>query len=174
MSDSQSLRLRRVEPADYPLIQRWQNDPEVFVQMDYDRPFSAADIVASEEQAAAEGVPFIIEAGGVPIGRIGLNQFRTRDGIASLYLFIGERGSWGAGHGRAALDLLLRYAFDTLNLRMVQLWMLAGNERAVKLYTAAGFVEEATLRDRSFIDGRYVDHIVMSITSEQFAARGGA
>lgn len=169
---SESVRLRRVEPADYPLIQRWQNDPEVFVLMDYDRPFSLADIEASEQQAAKEGVPFIIESGGVPIGRIGLNQFRPRDASASLYVFIGEKASWGFGNGRAALTLLLTYAFDTLNLRLVELWMLEGNERAMKLYKSLGFAEEARLRDRSFIDGRWLDHVVMSITREEFAARG--
>lgn len=169
---SDTVRLRRVEPADYPLIQRWQNDPEVFPLMDYDRPFSLADIHASEERAATEGVPFIIESRGVAIGRIGLNQFRTRDMSASLYVFIGEKASWGSGNGRAALTLLLTYAFDTLNLRLVELWMLEGNERAMKLYKSLGFVEEARLRERSFIDGRWLDHVVMSITRDEFAARG--
>ncbi|HEX9697525.1 MAG TPA: GNAT family protein [Actinomycetota bacterium] len=172
MSDP-AVTIRRVEPADYPAIQRWQNDPEVFALMDYERPFSAADIAASEQNAADEGVPFVIEAGGAPIGRIGLNQFRARDRTASLYVYIGERSAWGSGYGRAALDLILRYAFETLNLRLVQLWTLAHNERAIHLYKAVGFVEEARLRDRSFIEGHFVDHIVMSVTSEEFSARSG-
>ncbi len=162
------VTLRRVEPADYPLIQRWQNDPEVFRLMDYERPFSLEDIRASEEEAAREGVPFLIEAEGRPVGRVGLNQFRQRDRVASLYIFIGEREAWGKGYGRDALHAVLEYAFDTCNLRLVQLWTLADNERAIALYKSIGFVLEGTLRDRSFVGGRSIDHLVMSITREEF------
>jgi RimJ/RimL family protein N-acetyltransferase len=169
MIKGRRVTLRRVEPADYPLVQRWQNDPLVFRWMDYERPFSLEDIRASEERASQEGYPFLIEVEGRPIGRIGLNNLRHRDRLASLYIFIGERDLWGRGYGRDALMTLLAYAFDTLNLRMVELWTLADNERAVNLYKRAGFVEDARLRDRSWIEGHYVDHLVMSITAEEFA-----
>ena len=39
--------LRRVEPSDHADIQRWQNDPEIFRWMDYQRPFSLEDIAKS-------------------------------------------------------------------------------------------------------------------------------
>jgi RimJ/RimL family protein N-acetyltransferase len=166
--------LRRCEPADYSAIQRWQNDPVVFRWMDYERPFSLADIEASEQRATAEGHPFIVEVEGRPIGRIGLNNFRNRDRMASLYLFIGERESaWGKGYGRDAMMTILSYAFDTLNLRQVELWTLADNDRAIRLYKACGFIEEARLRDRSWIEGHYIDHLVMSINAEEFARSRG-
>src|ERR1051325_7857248 len=106
MLQGKHVTLRRSEPADYPDIQRWQNDPEVFRWMDYEEPFSLDDIRRSEERARAEGHPFVIEAEGKGIGRIGLNNFRTRDGLASLYLFIGERTTWGKHYGLDALMTL--------------------------------------------------------------------
>jgi RimJ/RimL family protein N-acetyltransferase len=169
MLQGRRVILRRVEPSDYPHILRWQNDPIVFRWMDYTRPFSEADIRESEQRAMVEGHPFIVEADGKPLGRIGLNNFRPRDRLASLYIFIGERETWGNGYGRDALMTLLAYAFDTCNLRMVELWTLADNERAIHLYKACGFVEEARLRARSWIEGEYIDHLVMSITAEEFA-----
>lgn len=169
--------LRRVEPDDHPHILRWQNDPEVFHWMDYERPFTLEDIRRSEERAAEEGHPFIIELEGRPIGRIGLNNLRWRDRVASLYLFIGESSAWGHGYGLDAIFTLLGYAFDSLNLRMVELWTLADNERAVRLYKAAGFVEDARLRERSFQEGQHVDHLIMSVSREEFIrvrqAQGG-
>ncbi len=161
--------LRRCEPGDREHIRRWQNDPLVFRWMDYVRPFSMADIEESEERAAREGQPFIIEADGRPLGRIGLNNFRPRDQMASLYIFVGERESWGKGYGRDAMMALLVHAFDTLNLRQVDLWTLADNERAIHMYKECGFVEDGRLRDRSWIEGRYIDHLVMSITADEFA-----
>jgi RimJ/RimL family protein N-acetyltransferase len=163
MLKGKSVALRRVEPSDYPDIQRWQNDPEVFYWMDYERPFSLDDIRRSEERATEEGIPFLIEVEGRGIGRTGLNNFRHRDGLASFYLFVGERSVWGKRYGLDALLTVLRYAFEELGLRKVELWMLAGNERAHHLYKTAGFVEEARLPERSFKDGAYVDHVVMSV-----------
>jgi RimJ/RimL family protein N-acetyltransferase len=163
------VSLRRCEPRDYEPIQRWQNDPVIFRWMDYVRPFTLADIKESEERAAQEGHPFVIEVEGRPLGRVGLNNFRPRDSIASLYLFLGERESWGKGYGRDALMALLAYAFDTQNLRMVELWTLADNERAIRIYKGCGFVEDGRLRDRSWIEGNWVDHLVMSVNAEEFS-----
>jgi RimJ/RimL family protein N-acetyltransferase len=169
MIKGKRVSLRRVEPSDYELIRRWQNDPMVFRWMDYSRPYSLADIKESEERATQEGHPFIIEVEGRPQGRIGLNNFRPRDRMASLYIFLGERESWGKGYGRDALMALLAYGFDTQNLRQIELWTLADNERAIHMYKSSGFVEDGRLRDRSWIEAHYIDHLVMSITAEEFA-----
>lgn len=163
------VTLRRVEPEDYPLIQTWQNDPEIFPRMDYQRPFSLEDIRASESHGAEKEWPFIIEAEGTPIGRCGLFGIRWRDRWGGLYIFIGAKDTWGKGYGKDAIRALLTYAFGTLNLSLVQLYSLADNERAVRMYKSLGFLEEARLRDRSFVEGRFTDHVVMSITREEFA-----
>ncbi|MHB8513437.1 MAG: GNAT family N-acetyltransferase [Actinomycetota bacterium] len=165
------ISLRRVEPADYQLIQRWQNDPEVFWLMDYEKPFSLEDIKESEEQAAREGVPFIIQADGRPIGRTGINQIRRRDAVAALYLMIGEPDARGRGYAKPALQAVLDYGFNTMNLRLIWLLTLSENERAIGLYKSVGFSIDATLRDRSVLGGRTLDHICMSTTREEFMSR---
>lgn len=136
--------------------------------MDYVRPFTLEDIERSEARAAEEGHPFIIEIDGRGIGRIGLNNFRPRDGLASLYIFVGEKTEWHKGLGLDALMAVLRFGFDLLELRKIELWMLDGNERAAHAYKAAGLVEDARLPERSLKDGVYVNHIVMSIDREGF------
>jgi len=163
------VHLRRVEPSDYPDIQRWQNEPEVFRWMDYVKAFSLADIQKSEENAVKEGHPFIIVAEGKGIGRIGLNNFRRRDQMASLYVFIGEPNVWSKGYGLDALMTLLVYGFDILNLRVIELWTLADNERAIHMYKKAGLVEDARIPNRSFKEDHWVDHLVMSIDRDGFA-----
>ena len=163
------MTLRSVEERDWPLIHRWQNDPEVWWLMDYEGPFSMADIEAGERRARDEGVPFVIELDGRPIGRIGLNQFRRRDRIAALYVFIGEADAWGRGYGTDAIMALLAWAFDRHDLHQVELWSLADNERALRAYEKCGFVLDARLRDRSFKDGGWHDRVVMSVTRQEFS-----
>ena len=161
------VTLRLVRPTDYPDILRWQNDPEVFYWMDYIHPFTLEDIRRGEERAVGEGHPFLIEYQGRGIGRAGLNNFRPRDGLASLYIFVGERVERGLGLD--AIMAMLRFGFDLLDLRMVELWMLDGNERAARAYKSAGFVIDGHLPARSLKDGAYVDHVVMSVDREGFA-----
>ena len=57
MIRGERVTLRPVEERDYPLIHAWQNDPEVWWLMDYESPFSLADIAESEKRAHRGGVP---------------------------------------------------------------------------------------------------------------------
>jgi RimJ/RimL family protein N-acetyltransferase len=105
--------------------------------MDYEAPFSMADIAASEKRAIEEGFPFIIEAEGRPIGRIGINNLRRRDRICALYVFIGDRTAWGKGLGTDAVDTMLAHAFS----RFDSIRSSCGrspNERALRAYACSG------------------------------------
>jgi RimJ/RimL family protein N-acetyltransferase len=165
--------LRPVEEADHPLILGWQNDPEVWWWMDYERTFTLEDIHESEARAVEEGHPFLIEATGAhPIGRIGLNQFSPRDETCFLYVFIGERDAWGMGLGGDAMVTLLRWGFDTFGLHLVQLWGLSTNARAMRAYAKLGFAVDGTLRERSLkSDGERYDRTFLSITRAEFDER---
>jgi RimJ/RimL family protein N-acetyltransferase len=157
------VALRPVEEADYPLIHRWMNHPEIWRSMDYERPVSLADVKEDAERSLAEGHPFTIVVGERPIGRIGLNQFRHRDRICSLYMYIGEPDMWGKkGYARDAVLTLLEYAFQRWDLHQVELWTLADNNRAIALYEKCGFAKEAVLRERSWKQGGWVDRVVMT------------
>jgi diamine N-acetyltransferase len=168
------VTLRPVEERDHPLIHAWQNDPEVWWLMDYEGPFSMEDIADSERRAREEGHPYVIEVDGTPIGRIGLNQFRRRDRICSLYVFIGERSAWEHGYGTDAVAALIEEAFDRYDLHRIELWSLAENARAIHVYGKCGFELDARLPQRSWKDGAWVDRVVMSVTRDRFDAAHAA
>jgi RimJ/RimL family protein N-acetyltransferase len=164
------VSLRPVEEDDYPLIHRWMNNPKVWRSMDYERPVSLADVKEDVERSYREGRPFTIVLDDRPIGRIGLNQFRGRDRICSLYVYIGEPDVWGdKGHARDAVMTLVAYAFERWDLHQIELWTLGDNIRAIALFEKCGFVREAVLRERSWKQGAWVDHAVMSVNRDDFA-----
>jgi RimJ/RimL family protein N-acetyltransferase len=166
----QRVSLRPTEEGDLPQIRRWMNHPEIWRYMDYERPVSLKDVEEDLERSRKEGHPFTILVGDRPIGRIGLNQFRDRDRICAFYMFIGEPAFWGKGYARDAAMTLLSYAFDRWDLWLIELWTLADNNRAISMYQRCGFVAEATVRERSFKEGHWVDRVVMSVRRDEFQA----
>jgi RimJ/RimL family protein N-acetyltransferase len=169
MIQGRKVELRPTEESDLPLIHAWMNHPEVWRYMDYEQPFSLADVTEDIERSRTEGYPFTILVRNRPIGRIGLNQFRRRDRICAMYMFIGEPAFWGSGYAHDAVMALLSYAFERFDLHQVELWTLQDNNRAIGMYERCGFVQEARLRERSWKEGRWVDHVAMSVNREEFA-----
>ncbi|WP_165856121.1 GNAT family N-acetyltransferase [Marinobacter sp. JSM 1782161] len=89
--------------------------------------------------------------------------------IWSIYV---HPGAWSSGAGRrlwlAALKRLRGSGY-----RSVSLWVIAGNERAIRFYSRAGFVAEPATRGTFEIDGttlediRYVYRINGDLTLER-------
>ena len=85
---------------------------------------------------------------------------------AEYGIFIGEEEALSKGYGSEAAELMIRYAFEELQLHKLYLRVLAGNERAKKSYEHAGFVQEGYFRDDVLLPGGYQDVIFMGILNE--------
>ena len=115
---------------------------------------------------------FVIEADGKVIGEIDLHKWKNRRaGSVELGIGIYDPEYVGKGYGRDAINLLLDWSFRIQNYRRVFLHTSATNERAIRAYRACGFVEEGRLREDDYVDGRYVDTLVMSILRPEWEAR---
>jgi RimJ/RimL family protein N-acetyltransferase len=104
------------------------------------------------------------------IGLIGLYTIYQLHREAFLGIQIGERDFWGRGYGTDALRILLRYAFDELNLQRVSLSFLEGNERAMRSYAKCGFHLEGRERQAWAYDGRHWDELFMGLLREEWLA----
>lgn len=168
MIRGRAVTLRPVEPADHSLIHAWRNHPEVWRRVDDEVPATLKDVSDAEEKARAGGRAYVFEAEGAPLGRIALEGFRRRDRRCALSLLVGDRQAWA--HASDAVEALLAYAFERHDLHQVEATVFASDDRTIATLAACGFVREATLRDRTFRDGAFVDHVVMSVTREEFEA----
>ena len=157
--------LRPVELADAPTLAPWFNDPDVARYLPTYRPLP---VHAEEEflRAAADRDKVLF---GVAlreddrlVGVTGLEpEFRCRG--ARFGITLGDKSVWGRGHGTEATALVLRYAFETLNLHRVWLHVYEYNDRARRVYEKLGFVHEGRLRQDTYRDGRYRDTLCMAI-----------
>ena len=118
----------------------------------------------------AEFLWFAIEVqGGKFIGQCILHRFDQAARTCELGITIGDRDYHGRGYGRDAVALMVKYAFRLLNMRKVWLTTNGSNLRGQQAFAAAGFVEEARLRNHIWLDGRYDDLVYMSAFREDAA-----
>ena len=63
----------------------------------------------------------------------------------------------GKGYGKEAMELLINYAFNEVNLHRIQLSVFSYNESAIKLYESLGFTHEGSFREWLQRDGKRHD-----------------
>lgn len=104
--------------------------------------------------------------GDRPVGSVYLRDIDRQHKKAEYGIFIGDDGARGKGYGTAAAQLMIRYAFEELELHRLFLRAFADNTQAIRSYEKAGFEREALLRDDVCIDGCYRDIVLMGILNK--------
>jgi RimJ/RimL family protein N-acetyltransferase len=73
----------------------------------------------------------------------------------------------GKGFGKEAMQLLVNYGFNELNLHRLTLTVFGYNERAIKLYESLGFKHEGTYREFLQRDGKRHDMHLYGLLSTE-------
>ena len=94
------------------------------------------------------------------IGSVNLSNF-VRGVFQACHLGFGIDAQYeGSGRMREALERVLTYAFDELELHRVMANYQPTNERSGALLRRLGFATEGFARDFLFIDGAWRDHVL--------------
>ena len=172
----EKVRLRPVAEADVPLLVRWFNTPEIRHWLHAsERPDATLEAVTDRflrNSDDSSGVIWIVETlDGTPIGNLLLLDIDPHHRRCELAISIGEVAYLGRGYGTDAIRQSLRFAFNELGLRRVDLFTDADNERGIRCYEKCGFVREGLLRQRRLRYGEPVDMLVMGVLTEDWKAR---
>jgi RimJ/RimL family protein N-acetyltransferase len=160
-----------------PYFVRWYSDPEVTHWLHMTEGPPANEAGEQERIEAARNDPsqmlWIIEAdGGRVVGNITLLQIDMVHGRAWLGVTIGEKEAWSQGYGTDAIRSLLRYAFESLGLRRIQLITDVDNERGIRCYEKSGFYREALLREHRLRYGKPLDMVQMAVLKDEWNPDG--
>jgi RimJ/RimL family protein N-acetyltransferase len=104
---------------------------------------------------------WVVDAGTGYLGHIKLYRLHMCDQRAAIAVWIEDVGARGKGYGTEAIALLLRHAFETLGLHRIAIRVLAINERAIRAYTACGFVLEGRERETAKLAGVWQDDLML-------------
>jgi len=172
------VRLRAYEKSDADALFRWFSDEEVTRWLGPPNFPSRAHQEKFIELASAssdDAKYFAIETlDGKLVGDCGLRFIDWKSRKAEFFITIGEKQFWGKGLGSDALRIVVRLAFDKMNLNRLWLSVLADNPRAVRCYEKCGFVREGLLRQESYVDGKYRDVLLMAHLREDYHRTRGA
>ena len=105
-----------------------------------------------------------------PIGTVNLHQINHKHRKANMGIMIGEPAMRGRGLGTEAVELIVDYGFNALNLHSIWLTTYEFNAAGRKAYARAGFTEVGRRRQCRFHAGRFWDEIHMDILAEEFTA----
>lgn len=169
-----TLRDYRIE--DLPHLRAWVNDSEITDNLTniFSFPHTLHDTesflnMMIEGRADSRGFVISDKDNLEYIGQIDLHKLDWINRTATLGIVIGDKVKLGQGYGREAIRLLMKFAFETLNLNRLELDVYDFNERAIRCYLSCGFKEEGRLRQKIFKHGKYCDVLMMSVLAKEYS-----
>jgi RimJ/RimL family protein N-acetyltransferase len=90
-----------------------------------------------------------------PIGEVGLSGIDWVNGWANVFLFIGESKYWGKNIATEATELIIEYAFNELNLTILQAGASIDNVGSWSVAEKVGFEFRGIEKSSLYIDGKY-------------------
>ncbi len=168
-----NVRLRPIAQDDLDSLRRWMDDSEVMRYWAIPEPLVTeqsfeADLNGRFARFDSAGYFIIEDPTGSAIGRIEFERLSVLERSAEVMILIGEREAQGKGYGTDAMTALLGYLFHQRDLHRVWLTVLSDNAVAIKSYERAGFVNEGTLREDIFFNGKTHDQFIMSILRDEY------
>lgn len=170
----EKIYLRPIEIEDAQFLSKGENDPIVRESL-----FLALPVSLTNEQEkvgqfikSKEAIVLIIveKETNLPVGQTAFFRIDYVSRAAIFYITILDPAYWSKGYGSEATQLMVDYAFNTLNLNRIQLHVCAENLPAIKIYQRVGFQKEGVLRQAMYRKGDFVDFWVMGILKKDWLA----
>ncbi|MFW9875910.1 MAG: GNAT family N-acetyltransferase [Candidatus Thorarchaeota archaeon] len=154
---------------------KWFNDPEITQNLMAFRPMTRMaeeewmENLKNRENDIYFSITIPNEDGTEKlIGNCGIHRIDWKNRVGEVGITIGEKEYQNKGYGTEAMELLIDYAFKTVNLHRIELYTYDFNIGALKSYKKVGFIEEGRRRQFVWINGSYHDAILMGILAEEW------
>ncbi len=179
--EGELIRLAPIDPEkDAETISKWTHDPEYLRLSSADpvRPLSPGQVKKKLEEMDKEAEKrtqfnFAVRLRDDDrlIGLASIRWIHWTHAAGMIRLSIGQPDDRGKGYGSEALRMLLRYAFDELNLHRIGVDTFEYNTGALRFLERNGFVVEVRRRQAIHRDGRRWDALMLGMLREEWAAR---
>ena len=186
--ETQDLIIRRTAFDDLDQFFLWEQRPEVTeffsIRDGQTREEVYHKFFTDEDNPAAEQFTILLKcrggdagdggtknsAGPAIIGRIVLADIIPGWKAELWRIYIGDASLRGRGYGRQAMEAMMKYCFEDLNLQRLYLDHYTGNPAGF-LYENLGFQREGVLRKNCRKNGVLYDVHLMSMLREEYFSK---
>jgi RimJ/RimL family protein N-acetyltransferase len=166
--------LRAVEARDRATIARLPLEPDIGrffgEELPERRPRTEDEVEELYGWLADDDEPFhwVVALDGEFIGVARFHHFWEDQPRARFAIGLHDAARLGQGLGTEAARLALAFGFEVLGLHRIDLRVMSHNERAIASYLKCGFREEGRERDSAFLEGRWIDDLIMSVLEDEY------
>ena len=162
---------------DAELVSKWTHDLEYLrlLSTDIAKPLSPGQIKKQYEELDKDAekhnafnFAVRLKADDHLIGSARLYRIEWTHGTGSVQIGLGDRNDRGKGYGTEVLHMLLRYAFDELNLYRLAAVMVEYNTGAIRFFERAGFAVEVRRRQAIQRDGKRWDMLMLGLLRDEW------
>jgi RimJ/RimL family protein N-acetyltransferase len=158
-------------------VSKWTHDLDYLRSLSADiaKPLSPAQIKKQYEEMDKDAekhnafnFAVRLKEGDRLIGFARLFRIEWTHATGALQIGIGDRADRGQGYGTEMLHMLLRYAFDEINLYRLAASTAEYNTGAIRFLERAGFVVEVRRRQAIQRDDQRWDAVMMGLLRDEW------
>ncbi len=163
--------MRAIEPHDIEHFFRWENDTSNWLVSGTTSPFSKHDleryIKGIRDIYADKQLRLVISTKQHPVGSIDLYDFDPTHRRAGIGILIGEKDERQQGIAHNALEIIIKYGFDVLQLHQLYANIPANNDASIALFEKAKFKNVGTRRDWLSTSNGWTDELIYQLINKE-------
>lgn len=166
----QNIHLRALEPEDLEFVYQIENDESIWEVSNTQTPYSRFLIRQYLENAHQDiyeakqlRLAICINENNSTIGLIDLFDFDPKNNRAGIGILIKNTSDRSKGLGSEALDLLIRYAFQQLQLHQLYANIGEDNQASLHLFTKFGFEKIGIKKQWNKVNNVYKDELLFQL-----------
>lgn len=172
--ENAKVKLRAPEPADLELLYKWENNQEIWRVSNTLAPFSKFVLKRYIETAhkdiwTTKQLRLIVEAKdrsslmSVPIGLVDLFDFDPFHNRAGIGILIANKEDRNKGYASETLQLVVNYAFATLQLHQLYSNIAVTNKVSLQLFKNIGFNKVGVKKEWLKTPSGWVDEVMLQL-----------
>ncbi len=165
----EKINLLPLEKEDMPFVMKWVNNEGISYYNGARFPVSLHEQNTWYEKTQNDKSKkklIICNKEGVKAGMVSLFNIDLRNQNAEAGIYI-DTAYQGKGYAKEALNIIVKFGFNELNMHKIYATILDFNMNSIKLFEAVGFKPEYIKKDVYYTNGKFCDVHVLSVFRKQ-------
>lgn len=169
-----NLKLSQLEEKDFDTLIRWAESPKDLLlwagpALKYPLTHEKlTEYLAPSKENNPKMFAYTTRIDDDVVGMAEMNAVDRTNGTGTLCRIYVDKKSRGKGIAEDMIKQVLKFGFEELKLRRIDLRVYSLNTPAIKCYEKIGFVKEACLRHSARFEDEYWDVLIYSMLDKEW------